>query len=605
MSGGIAIVERPEQLDHVPAGFEVVAGSPEVEAELAARGRPAVSFADFTNERRLQELGAASFEIVDRIVAAIDELVRRRVSDENVEPARWDYFWLKIAFDAVWLRLIELRGLIEARGPDAVAFFPGRAGDSHLISLDESVYGAVLPSLGVEARALRGGDPAPASAPKRGVDARELTRVASREGAAALRRVLKRTRGSALCLDFGYSVPAIGRSLTADGCRVDIWLGGPTSRTLGSLRRRSHAVEHRLEDAIGDLWLEVEASAEVRAQFVHEGVDLWPAASGFVRRLVERGFPQSVRRYEEGRAVVSELRPDVVLTSMAAYGTQRAACAAARAEGVPVAVARHGELGIREIPMTVREDVDVVDWALCWGGWERAWVERYSRREVRTKVVGAPMIEEALRSPLSRGAAREVAGLADADRVALFVPTNYSRNHWYGGWRMPTDPTYYREQTEVLASLLGVDGLDVVIKEHPASAHSALERWAEKFAPPGRVGVVRNPPFARLIHLADVVVIDAPSTTLVEALFGSARIVIVDNPAFRWEPGVREHLTSHGVVLCARDEVARHAAEPTGPYSYPREAREPLIAGGPGSAAGRAAAALAEIAATRRSARRP
>src|SRR5204863_4787053 len=136
-----------------------------------------------------------------------------------------------------------------------------------------------------------------------------------------------------------------------------------------------------------------------------------------VRRLVEHGFPESVRRYEEGRAVVRELGPDVVLTSMAAYGVQRAACAAARAEGVPVAVARHGELGIREIPMTIREDVDVVDWALCWGDWERAWVERYAPRPVGTKVVGAPMIEEAVHRPLSRDEARAEVRLAADDRV--------------------------------------------------------------------------------------------------------------------------------------------------------------------------------------------
>ena len=45
-----------------------------------------------------------------------------------------------------------------------------------------------------------------------------------------------------------------------------------------------------------------------------------------------------------------------------------------------MAVARHGELGIRDIPMTIREDVDVVDQALCWGDWERKWVERYAPR---------------------------------------------------------------------------------------------------------------------------------------------------------------------------------------------------------------------------------
>jgi hypothetical protein len=603
VSRGVAIVERPEQLDRVPSGLEVVAASPEVEAELAARGGPAVSVADFAEEARVQEAGAASFEVVDRIAAAIDAIVRGRIPDERVEPARWDYFWLKIAFDALWLRAAELRGLVEARRPETIAFFPGRAGDYPPVSLQESLYGAVLPALGVEGRALdEPARPAPAAGGRPSL--RWLAGAVWREAAAAGGRALRRGGGSVLCLDFAYSVPPIASRLAAGGSRVDVWTGGNASRALGSPRRRAHAVDARLDQAVQGLWPEVEASGQVREAFEYEGIDLWPAVAPFVRRVVEHGFPLSVRRYEEGRAVVREFAPDVVLTSMASYGSQRAACAAASAEGVPVAVVRHGELGIRDVPMTIREDVDVVDWALCWGDWERRWIERYARRTVGTKVVGAPMIEEAVRRPLSRSRARRQVGLAESDRVALFVPTNYSRNHWYGGWRLPTDGVYYREQTEVLGALLGLEGLRVVIKEHPASQHSALERWAEREAAPGRVQVVRTPPFARLVHLADAVVIDAPSTTLVEALLGSAKIVVVDNPVFHWEPGVREHLVRHGVAVCGPADVARHVAEARGPYDYPAEAREPLMTGGPGSAA-RAAAALAEIAATRRSARRP
>jgi hypothetical protein len=117
--------------------------------------------------------------------------------------------------------------------------------------------------------------------------------------------------------------------------------------------------------------------------------------------------------------------------------------------------------------------------------------------------------------------------------------------------------------------------------------------------------VIRQPNFAQLIHLADVVILDAPSTTLAQAVFGSAHINIVDNPVFRWERGVREHLERHGVIFSTAEAASRRIKESFGsgvldrPAAYGPEARAPLVAGGPGDAARRAAEAVLAIATDR------
>ncbi|MGH3050039.1 MAG: hypothetical protein ACRDLK_07765, partial [Gaiellaceae bacterium] len=107
--------------------------------------------------------------------------------------------------------------------------------------------------------------------------------------------------------------------------------------------------------------------------------------------------------------------------------------------------------------------------------------------------------------------------------------------------------------------------------------------------------------FVDAIHLADAVVLDLPSTTLVQALHGSARIYVVRNPITAWEPGVIEHLEAHGVRFAAVSELPRVLREDLaaglldGPTSYSPEAREPLLAHGQGTAAERAADAILHI----------
>lgn len=161
---------------------------------------------------------------------------------------------------------------------------------------------------------------------------------------------------------------------------------------------------------------------------------------------------------------------------------------------------------------------------------------------------------------------------------------------------MPTDVLNLRAQQAVLSSLAAQERFDVVVKEHPSVLDSHLEDWCEARLP-GRVRFLYGPTFARLVHLADAVVVDYPSTSLLQALFGRARILVTDDPISEWEPGVREHLSAYGVLFVPPEAVGdplpglelREAP-------YPPEALEPLLAAGPDTAATRAADAVLEIA---------
>lgn len=572
----LAFVETAAQARGVPDGHRIVALEPHAQVALEQAGRPFARPEDYVEDGAVQEAGLANFSIVEDLCAAIDAILAARlpqVAEHRLLPARWDLMALKPLYDGLSLRAHLLLTILDRERPHEVAWFPRPPAGS----LYGSLLAVLVPAAGAATRLLPPCDPPPPAA-RSGLGLRSRTRGAL----GRLARSGRRGDGlHVLFLDSLYGLPAIAAELRRIGHTVTFWPAGRMSDVRVDMSR---------------VWSGVEADARVRQAFVRDGLDLWPAAAPRLRGLLDQGVPYVLGQHAAAVRILASARPEAILTSVAAFPREKAICHAARSAGVPTIVSRHGELGSRHVPMVAHQDVESVDWALCWGRWEADWTARHAPRPVGTVVVGAPMIEEAVARAPARERIRALLGVEGDARVALYVPTGLSGEEWYASRRAPTDSAYFRQETAIVRTLARLEGTRVVVKEHPFGRPTPLEAWC---APLAVVDLLYEPEFSQLIHLADLVVLDAPSTTLVQALFGSAPIYVIDHPVFEWEPGVREHLTRHGVVFCtvaelgARvrdDDVAGRAS------GYPAEAREPLLAGGPGNAAARAATAIVEIA---------
>jgi hypothetical protein len=591
----LALVEHPEDLRAVAAESTLVALTPLVEVAALAEGRPYRLLRDYVAEERVQEEGLENFARAERLCAKLDAIVASAVGTaEELTPVAWHFYSLKTFYDAYLLRAREIEAILAAEAPGTVIF--SAAADSIYAPLLE----CFLRSSAIAGRRLERPPAQPA------VAARAAFRTRVRLGLVRLHALMtflprglfrRRRAPRVLCLDWRYSTPAIARELIRRECDVLVWPGGFRTFRYGSLARWQHPPAARTDAAaFTRAWAGVEADEEIRAHFVAGGVDLWPAVAPTLRLLIERDVPLALAQYAAAEAALRRLRPAALLTSGAVDAREKAICDAARQAGVPTIVSRHGECGTRHVEMVVHQDVASVDWALTWGRWEADWTARHAPRPVRTVVVGAPMIETAAARAPERAAIRRALGVRESDSVALYVPTALSGNDWYGGYRAPTDSSYFRQQTEIMRALVAQPALRLIVKEHGAVHDSPLARWCAAFAPAGRASVIREPDFASLIHLADLVVLDAPSTTLAFALFGSAPIYIVDHPVYRWEPGVIEHLTAHGVAFTTSGELAaRLRASVPDVRGYSADAREPVVAG-PAGAAARAADAIVEIA---------
>lgn len=627
MADKLAFVEVPGQLAYVPSDYHVISLSPVAEVALEQMGRPYTRPADYLDEMVLEEEGIANFAKVETLCAVLDAIFAdavQEVAEHQLQPARWHYFWLKIIYDAFFIRTYQLRWVLAAEAPQEVLYFRRSQPDlsREWISQAESLYAILLDHLlpPLEIAGKRLGpvtehlpDQRTAPRPESRFSLLRVLRSAGRRvrrvqrALEMLRRVRRRAvKGRVLCLDYGYSIPHIIPELQELGYNVWVWRDELTIRQVGSFTR--HTLEAAVQlpyHQITAIWRAVEGHRTVRDLFCWEGYDVWPAVAWRLRRLVERGLLEVLKHYAAAQRVLTELQPDVVLMSMASFAREKAICHAARQAEIPTVVSRHGELGTRDVPIVAYQDVDSLDWALCWGRWEAEWTRHHGRKEVRTMVVGSPMIEAAARTAPRRHIVRRQLGYHINQRIALYVPTGLSENWWYASHRCPGDSSYFRQGQQILQALMNLDDCRVVIKEHPAVVDSPLEEWCRSIDTDGRVSVIRQPGFAHLTHLSDVVVLDAPSTTLVQALTGGVRIYIVNHPVFRWESGVVEHLTAAGVVFCtAADLEERIRADITAGLidahqKYIEDAIDPLAAfcSEPGGAAHRAAQAILQIAA--------
>lgn len=560
----LAFVETAAQASAVPSDCTIVALTPHAQVALEHSGRKFRRPQEYVAWDELERAGMATFETLERLCTVIDTIAAEHVAavrEYGLRPGRWHLFELKPIYDGVWLTALRLRRILAAEQPDEVVWFASGTEAAHILE---------LLTLSVPLADPR---PAPASTKPR---SSHLRRVAAR-----IRRRLEALRPThglrILLLDDAYNLPLVAAELRRLGHT-------PISYVPAAYAPRLEA----------GLWAALAADAVVREAFVQDDLDLWTAATPRLRPLLECGVARVVAEHAAARSWIAATRANVLFASMAAVAAQKAACHAAHEVGIPVVVVRHGELGTRHVPMVAYQDVEAVDWVLCWGRWEARWIELHARRAVQTEIVGAPMIEERVGRAPERDRIRAELGIPVDARVALYVPTALSGEEWYASSRIPDDSTYFAQQTAVVRALSKL-GFHVVVKEHPFGRPTPLDGWAEPLA---GVQLVYAPGFSDLVHLPDTIVLDAPSTTLVEALFGSAAVVVVDHPVFDWQPEVREHLQAHGVAFATAETLGQ--AIPPQAVAYGPEAREPLVSVTDEPAALRAARALIAIASQER-----
>ena len=572
----LVLVEDGEQLRALygrsgsRSGEQIVVLTPSAEYAAERAGIPHVPITALYSESELFRSASENVSHVDAFCRRVDELLIHTNSPEASALEGFSAFdlflWLRILFDSTLSRSFCLESTIRNVKPERITYFRARAEHvrDDLLFRDRTLTPAVVHEL----------------AERLGIAVRQLDPPSARSTGPVQRRqwrsLMTRARDGVSYLR--WSVVGAGRE---DGgvTLIPISEGYDLGPTIREWRRRRlalvpyRAVRWKLRDApkaartrlthVGQSILDqIQRDQQLHKLFTFGAVQALHVVQTRLEHLFLRMVPRLAGLIERARALLSETRGGLVVGTPALALPQVAVLVAARSLGMPTVLYQHGGgYGLLEMPMVEDHELALADHFLCYGPKVAELyhsVSRVDRRpSARPRASLLPVGSAALDELRTRaGAAAPPRRSVDGIRTVVYVVTNFSSDVEYFDYRTYPDLPYWRLQKEVVLRCARRRNIRLLIKLHPSDgvSHPMSELVRDRGL--ANCEVLVATPFTDLLDVADLFVIDYPSSTsLLQALTTDRKIIaLADAKYTRPYPRAVELLRNRLVLATSSDE---------------------------------------------------
>lgn len=569
----VARVKR-EWGGHKPANIKIVALDPEAEYALEKAGLPFTLADDYYAVEEITRAGIVNYERVDQFCEYVDAWFEKRseiVKRFGLKPARFNVYPLKILFDAVGLRLLILKRILLQEKPGEVWSGPAPFEDTPtdpFLFFRASIFARLLPlvcaSLGIPLRTWgvgcdRRSDVAPTvvfNAVNPGQSLRgllrarwSLARILGRGVGSSLMRFGTADRPTVLMMDLNdREIQLIaGRLIERGACRLLYWPQGRCWAAsfnpfrLGRLdgQRQQAELVGSLGREAQSLWAELADDPGFRRFLEWEGVDAFSAVESRLRYVFTDLLVEAAALNLRARVIFANGRVGVVVLSQVALYWQRAVCAAAKDCGVRVVNMQHGMVGERLCPIVFYTECEGVDCLLTYGTGMEDFCRRHYPQGATPVSTGSPALDQLERAVGSQNPDRVLRrlGLAQGKKTVVYCPTSSTGNKFYVAYSYPkSDSQYFSIQRRIVETFRDYLSLQFVVKQHVGMPRGfPLGDLIRDLRMENCRVVVEEPSFVELLAVADLVILDSPTTTFLETL-ALKKPVLVFNNWYRWEP---------------------------------------------------------------------
>jgi len=339
------------------------------------------------------------------------------------------------------------------------------------------------------------------------------------EGASgALRLLGRQLRSKPLALLYsGYGWDLSHDALYEKG--YAIW--GQINSDIGDVHQGNGGKYEKVLDVLYD-------SAPFREYFKEGGIDLYPLLEGRIRYFLSNIVPASLRAYERASHIFRRKKFYGALNAVKSTSIAKSIAKAAQDASVPVIGWQHGDLNYRPIYSFVFDDLLVTDFFLNWGeSNNKLMTDMAQEIGLRTKQmpVGSASLDN-IRCSAGRNLREGVLsslGLEDRGNVIVYATTMYYLSHAANFNKVPwSDNHIYEGQKTILDNLEMIKATKIA-KLHPTLVYivSQLDTYCRERG----VMPVRYEYSAQdLFPIADAIIVDMPSTTLLEAVATKAAV---------------------------------------------------------------------------------
>ena len=560
-----------EWLKQIKGQKQVIALSPFAIYELDKQDIPYRLPEDYYDPQELYQLGMDNYQKAENLCAIIDNSIHTAcpvTAKLGIKPALFSFHQLKILYDAATIRMSQLFKVINTEKPGAIFIYDSKSypfGVSEkapylLFDNRESIYRHLLALAGWKIPIV------------------VLPHIQQSEEAYTHRKVyqgvstkLKRKVAGWLqphpqLLDLVVTVRRRGwhglyhrlRSYLQTNKKVPILLFGTgynwddsreelQSAGIGHIFRMPDYLRHWLSEPSSDkgdskdilnAWEGLRINSEFRRFFMWDDIDFFPVVEERLRFLVERLTPACLKAYEEASELIENRRIRAVLSSSLSTCMGHSVAQAAHNARIPVVLWQHGAYGYFDWVTGTYNDILPSDFLFAFG---EGVVDKYRTvaKHYGTQIVpmGSATLDELCRN--SR-LTRMRLGLNVNRKVILYVTTIFVQNNLYITFLPPfSDNLLWQTQRSIIDILGKHSEYSIIVKTHPNPMYRETPlRSYTKGKGLENILFIRNEySFTELLPGADIIVIDLPATTLLQALTTSKPIFAytghlhIDEPA--------------------------------------------------------------------------
>ena len=552
----LILLENEEQvkdyLEHhgeIKGTKQIIALSPFAMYELDKRNLSYRIPEDYYDPQELYRLGMDNYQRVKALCDIVDKKIQQHVpatAEAGITPALFNYYFLKIAYDAVTIRLFQLSNLIEVERPDTVfihttkkyPFGLSPAAPSLLFDNRESIYSrlvtlnnlrthfVLLPA--VSQREYNYNNKEGGSLPS------VLTETTKRwlQRHPNLLHLLSRTKEdgwhgfSTELKSYLQNAPVllVGGDYNWNECLDEFLSAG-----IGPVYRMQADLSYWIDDGsfrgngLNTVGEELLGDAELCKLFVWDNIDFLQLFEERIKFLITRLTVVCLNAYRKAESILKEKKIRAVLASTLSSSIGQSASKAAQNANVPVITWQHGAYGFAFDPMFGYTDLMSYDIYYASGmGVVEQFTKLAGHLDTRLVPIGFASLDKLPQR-------RTVRATKSQRKTILYVTTNYYQNSYYV--HLPpafSDNSLWRVQRVILETLGQENRCDVIIKLHPSYLYRKppLRLYAKENRFYNCRFVADKQPLPELLQMADAILIDWPSTTLLQALTTSKPIFV-------------------------------------------------------------------------------
>lgn len=589
MTNRVILIESEKQLDMIVTGDyldsnnRVVALTPEADYAAEKAGLHYSTIEELYSEKELIEKGIHNYQRVGRFCDALDQHIRGRLGDEPLIDAfstHHFFYHLKILFDALLNRAMMLNSAFTQLKPTEVIYFetyPEPVQDdlffrkesvaSHLAPLVAAKFGCTVTEL-----------PAVPSLSRQTMTVPESRNISWKHRCfQAVRRlpfgkwflsVVRRFKSegqtflptsapngpSLLLLDRRRDVGFVARRWKEQCIGPVLTLGDMMA--VGAYDERREGTDSvqvqraDVERSLRRLWSDLKRDPDFSGYFEYENTNCFPAAERRIFYFVTEVIPKFFAEAKKIDVCLRQFPVDVVLGTSPVAIPQIACMALARTRDIPTVIHQHGGgLGYNKQVMLEHLDFYFPKYVFCCG----SGIVKYCtkplpsahRSEHKPRAIHLAIGSSALDDlAQQKESTRRTNDMLSGKRTVVYVTNAIHGATRYHSYHLYPDIWYWRLQREIIQVCVQFPEIDLLYKAFPNERlKNPVEDWVQQENIPN-CQIVRDIPFSNMLHVADLFIIDYPSTVLLEALTTNKKVIVFAGRRFiRFDPKATALLT--------------------------------------------------------------